>query len=298
MVIGVVAALAAALCWTLASSLWRRMPTALDAAQLNLLKNVLALGFQLPALLLAGTVTDLRALPAATTLVMLMSGAMGIAIGDTCFFAALRRLGTRRTLTVDAAGPAVTAAAALVWLAEQPQPRQWLGIALISLSLLLVVLGQPASIPDHRGEQRLGIALALLALGSGVAGALLARSVLRAHGLDPLTAATLRLMGGTVLLAGWLPALAARLRRPPRPRPGRRRWPLVLLATLLGTTGGMVLQQLALSKLAGGLAVALLATSPVMALPLAKREGDCPGLVGGVAAVLCVTGVILVAVGT
>ncbi|WP_248785759.1 hypothetical protein, partial [Escherichia coli] len=46
------AALAAALCWTLASTLWRRLPTSLTAARLNLLKNVLALLLLSPALAL------------------------------------------------------------------------------------------------------------------------------------------------------------------------------------------------------------------------------------------------------
>ena len=43
LLIGALAALAAALCWTLSSALWRRLPTSLTAAQLNLLKNLLAL---------------------------------------------------------------------------------------------------------------------------------------------------------------------------------------------------------------------------------------------------------------
>ena len=49
---GALAALAAALCWTLASSLWRCLPTSLSAAQLNLLKNGLAVLLILP--LMAG----------------------------------------------------------------------------------------------------------------------------------------------------------------------------------------------------------------------------------------------------
>ena len=39
------------------------------------------------------------------------------------------------------------------------------------------------------------------------------------------------------------------------------------------------------------LAVALLATAPVMALPLAHLEGDRPGLVGVLAALLALAGV-------
>ena len=296
---GVMAALGAALCWTLASSLWRRLPTSLGASELNLLKNLVALGFQVPLLLLIGG-GPLDRLPLSALLLLLVSGALGIAAGDSLYFAALRRLGTRRALTFDAGGPAVTAAAGTVFLGEVPLLRQWLGIALISLAVLLVARQRlppsayTAQATRLRRDQRFGVGMALAALICGSAGALLARSVLRLDGPSALTAATLRLLGGTLVLLPLLPAL---LRHGSNagvgPRPPRRRWPLVLCATLLGTSAGIVLQQFALSRLPGGLAVALLATAPVLALPLARWEGDRPGPVGALAACLSVLAVVL-----
>lgn len=291
MAIGVAAALAAALCWTLASGLWRRLPTSLGPAELNLLKNLIALALQLPLLLVGAP-----ALPLGPSLLLLLSGVVGIALGDSFYFAALRRLGTRRTLTLDAGGPAVTAAAGCLLLAEVPGPRQWLGIALISLAVVLVARQRPIEAGERLGPvpQRLGVLLALAALLCGSAGALLARAALRASGLDPWHAATLRLAAATLVL---LPLLGRLLghRHGLRPRPAARRWPLVLAATLLGTSAGIGLQQLALARLPGGLAVALLATAPVMAVPLARLEGDRPGPVGLLAALLAAAGVVLVA---
>jgi drug/metabolite transporter (DMT)-like permease len=78
------------------------------------------------------------------------------------------------------------------------------------------------------------------------------------------------------------------------PRPAGRRWPWLLLATLLGTSVGIQLQQVALAGLPGGLAVALLSTAPVMAVPLAPLEGDRPGLIGVLAALAALVGVMLV----
>lgn len=249
---GALAALAAALCWTLASTLWRRLPTSLTAARLNLLKNVLALLLLTPALaLLPG-----RSITGGPLLLLAASGALGIALGDSLYFAALRRLGTRRCLTLDAGGPAVTAVAAA------PQ------------------------------AQGLGLALALGALLCGSGGALLARAALRAGDLLPLQSAALRLAAAALLL---LPLLRGLPLRPPRPRPAGRRWPLWLGATLLGTAAGIALQQTALQLLPGALAVALLATAPVMALPLARLEGDRPGPVGVAAALLALLGVSCVA---
>ena len=65
---------------------------------------------------------------------------------------------------------------------------------------------------------------------------------------------------------------------------------LWLLATLLGTSAGIALQQTALQRLPGGMAVSLLATAPLMALPLARLEGDSPGWRGLLAALLALGG--------
>ncbi len=277
------AALAAALCWTVASLLWRRLPTSLSPARLNLLKNLLAFALQVP--LVAG---QLGGLPVSALLPLGLSGIVGIALGDTLYFAALRRLGTRRTLTLDAGGPAVTAVAGLALLQEAPGAGQWLGLALISLAVV-VVARQRA--PDRRAADGLGVLLGLAALLCGSGGALLARAALRGGDVTPLQAATVRLGAAALVM---LPLLRGMPLPGRRPLPARRRWPRLLLATLLGTSCGIVLQQTALAGLPGGLAVALLSTAPVMALPLARLEGDRPGWAGVLAAVAALAGISLV----
>ncbi len=288
----VAAALAAALCWALSSLLWRRLPTSLSAARLNLLKNLVAVVLLLPLVLL----TPWQASPR-SVLLLIASGVLGIALGDTLFFAALRRLGTRRTLTLDAGGPGVTALAGVAVLGEVPQPAQWLGIGLITLAVLLVARQAPpprqarlAALQPSPPEGH-GVALALGALLCGSGGALLARAGLLAGGPAPLQAAALRLMAAAVVL---LPLLRGLPLAGQGPRPARRRWPLALVATLLGTSAGIVLQQTALAGLPGGLAVALLSTAPVLALPMAALEGDRPGWRGVVAAFCALAGVSLV----
>jgi len=288
------AALAAALCWTLATLLWRRIPLTLSATQLNLCKTLLAFFLQLPLLALvqwpAGQEKPL--------LILALSGVVGIAAGDSLFFGALRRLGTQRSLTLMAGGPALTAIAGLVALGEQPRPPQWLGIGLICLAVGLVAGQRPQ--PGPLAATPLpwtGLTLALAAMACGSAGALLARSALRSGEVPALLAASVRLGGATVVLA---PALAQLGGWPPRPSlpPVPRQnlpWPSLVVATLLGTSLGILLQQMALAGLPGGLAVALLSTSPVMALPFARLEGDRPGRRGVVAALAATVGVSLVA---
>ncbi|MBD2551477.1 DMT family transporter [Microcystis elabens FACHB-917] len=290
----VAAALAAAFCWALSSLLWRRLPTSLSAARLNLLKNLLAVALLLPLALLLPWRLSPRPLA-----LLALSGVLGIALGDTLFFAALRRLGTRRTLTIDAGGPAVTSLAGVALLGEVPLPAQWLGIGLISVAVLLVVQQRPAgtgapgreAAADGVAIDGPGVALALGALACGSGGALLARAGLLAGGPAPLQAATLRLAAAALVM---LPLLKGLPLAVPGPRPAGRRWPLALAATLLGTSAGIALQQTALAGLPGGLAVALLSTAPVMALPLAALEGDRPGWRGVLAAAAALAGVSLV----
>ena len=270
--------------------------------QLNLLKNLLAVVLQLPFV-----VSQAWQLPPWGLLLLAASGVVGIALGDSLFFAALRRIGTRRALTIDAGGPAFTTLAGVVLLQEWPGPAQIAGIALISLAVVLVAQGaaqappgggavaQGAEASDGRGVGPLpmgGVLLALGALVCGSLGALLSRTALLSGPISPLQAATLRLAAASLFLlplAGRIPL------RVPQPRPAVRRWPLLLLATLLGPSAGIVLQQAALAGLSGGLAVALRSTAPVMALPLAWwLEGDRPGWRGLLAAIAALAGVSLV----
>lgn len=288
---GALAALAAALCWTLASFCWRRLPSSLGAAELNLLKNALGLTFLLPLQLL-----DWQSLPAAAWLLLGASGVLGIAAGDSLFFAALRRLGTRRTLTIEAAAPVVTTLAGLALLAEWPSPAQLLGLALVCAAVVLVARrqGGAGSATTMPLPTRQGVMLALLAVLCASGGALLARQVLAAQSIPPWQAASIRLGAATLVQVPLAPALLGAACARVGPRPAHRRWPWVLLATLLGTTLGIALQQSALARLSLGQAMTLMATAPAMAVLLAPLDRDRPGFSGLLAALLAALGVWLV----
>ena len=290
---GVLAGLVAALAWTVASSLWRSLSTSLSSLQLNGLKNAIACLLLLPVLLSVPWQHQ-----PSSWLMLLLSGAIGIATGDSFYIGALRRLGTRRTLTVEALAPLLAAISGLVWMGEDLGLLTWSGATLVSLSVVIVARQRPPTqtAGRDRGQQAqaLGLLLALMAVICGVGGAALSRSVLLSAAVQPIQSSAVRLLGGLVCLLPWL--LGSRgwpWHRQERagPWPKQRRWLRVMTATVLGTNLGILLQQEVLQRLPLAVAVTLLSTAPVMALLVASQEGDHPRAAGVAASLLAVTGV-------
>ena len=167
---GILAGLIAALAWTLASSLWRGLSTSLSAIQLNGLKNSIACTVLLPVLVTLPWDGQLRAL-----VLLLISGGLGISLGDSFYLAALRRLGTRRTLTLESLSPVAAAAGGWFAMGEQLSLQGWAGALLVTVSVVLVARQQPpdATRMHDRSHtvQLQGLLLAGLAVVCGVAGA-------------------------------------------------------------------------------------------------------------------------------
>ena len=120
---GQFAALGAALAWTLASGLWRSLSHQASALALNAWKNGMASLIFLPVLVSLPWLDNRDAVPW-----LLLSGLVGIAAGDSFYLAALRRLGTRRTLTVEALGPVLASVGSVVLMGDcllytSPSPR-------------------------------------------------------------------------------------------------------------------------------------------------------------------------------
>ena len=276
---GVLAALGAALAWTSASALWRSLSNVGSALQLNCLKNGLATMLFLPILL---------TLPWSQfpidSLLLLASGVIGIALGDSFYLAALRRLGTRRTLTVEAIGPVLASIGTVSLARESLTLQAWIGAALVSTAVLLIAW--PNGSDGNGSFNRDGLLCSLMAVICGLSGAFLARQVLVGGDLSALQSASIRLLGGALAL---LPFSAGAWRKlPSQPAAIDAR---LVIATVLGTNLGIGLQQIVFQQLPVGPGVTLMSTAPVMALVAARFEGDPLQPRGIGAALLAVTGV-------
>jgi drug/metabolite transporter (DMT)-like permease len=278
--IGHQAALAAAMAWTAASALWRSLSQFGTAIELNGLKNGLALLFFLPFLFTLPWTDQTRAI-----VVLLLSGVIGIAAGDSFYLGGLRRLGTQRALTVEAIGPVLASMGGVLMMGDTVRPAAWAGALLVSCAVVLVAQQSKAS--SATNGTAFGLLLCVLAVMCGLSGAFLSRHVLITSSLSPMQTAAIRLLGGWL---GLLPLLRGRLRPKHLPKGVMAK---VVLATLLGTNLGIVLQQVVFQMLPVGQGITLMSTAPVMALFLHRLEGESLQWQGIVAGLLAVSGVAL-----
>ena len=223
-----------------------------------------------------------RQFDGATVAPLVLSGLIGIFLGDSLLFTAVGRLGPRRAGVLFALNAPI--AAVLGWLAlgETLSPAAVAGVALTAAGVALAILYGRSNAGGHvwetvKGSLPLGVAAGLGAATGQAVGSLLARPVMAA-GFDPFAASLLRVVvaaAGLTVLAR-LPVLGAM-----GPRPGGALTPRVAAVTALTAFLGLgVGMTLVLYGLAGGkvgIVSTLSATSPVLILPLLwLRTGQRP----------------------
>lgn len=285
---GELAGLGAAALWAVSALLWFRLGRRVPPAALNLYKGVCAIGMLGVTLAVRGEWG--RSLEMGGVGWLLLSGAIGIGVGDTAFFAALNRLGERRTVLVaETLAPPMTTLLAMLVLSELLPPLAYLGMALTLGGVAWVIVERGSSTPLDAALLKWGIAFATLAALCQAVGAVIARGVLTETDIGPLYSALVRMVGGVAMLLVWLPMRGERY--VPAAVREWRLWGWIVLAAVLGTYLGIFLQQVALQYADAGIAQTLLATSSLFVLPLVMLRGEAVSLRALVGAVVAVGGI-------
>lgn len=223
---------------------------------------------------------------------LLLSGAVGIFLGDTALFATLRRLGPRLTAIVFSTSAPMTAFLGLVVLGERLSAGQWLGAALVMGGVVLAITYGKRREQNHHWEKlhgplAAGVAFGLFAALCQSVGIIIARPVM-ASGIDPVAASALR-----VGVAGLLLMTPVLLRL--QPLAPMRVQPVALariaVSGLLGMAVGMTLLLFALREGEAGIVATLSATPPILILPvLWVMTGERPAVGAWIGAALAVVG--------
>ena len=144
-IIGIAAALLSALAWATGAVLYKIFGRSISSFGMNVVKggiNVVLLGLCL--LFLGFGKMDLN-----TFIILGMSGLIGIALGDTFFFEALRELSPQVLVLLSLLGQVLTVLFAVFFLNEFLTPSIWTGVVLIIAGVTFVVYRK---VSDARGE--------------------------------------------------------------------------------------------------------------------------------------------------
>ena len=194
---GEVLSVLTAVVWALAVTLFRKSGETVHPLALNLFKNVLALVLIIPTIWFFGQ-TIWQQAPVKTYLILLLSGAVGIGLGDTLFFNSLNRLGAGLTGIVVCMYSPFIIAFSFIWLHESLTGMQLIGVLLI-ISAVLFTTVYKTSRRDMPAQPFLAIVYGILASAAMAAGVVLMKPLL---GMYPVIwVAGIRLIGGMAALA-------------------------------------------------------------------------------------------------
>ena len=269
---GELAALSAAFLWAISSAGYSLLGQKISPLKLNLFKGLIAIALIFITLIISGKLqTELNLV---TINLFLMSGIIGIGLGDTAFFSALKNMGARRTLLMATLSPPITALLGLIFLEEQLTFAAWCGILITGIGVAWVISERTPNAAISNINIRQGIVWATLAAIANSTGIIISRFALLSSDIIPLWSTLFRLIGGTIIVV-----LLLFVQRINQGELGKTNWSMKLLGGIFLTTFGgtylaIWLQQTSLKFAPAGIAQTLLATSPIFIIPIAAQMGE------------------------
>jgi len=229
-------ALLCAIIWALAVIFFRKSGEMIHPLTLNAFKNLLAFGLFLPTMWLFNE-KILRLAPTSDYLMLLLSGALGLGIGDTLFLTSLNFLGAGLTGIVGCLYSPFIISLAVIMLGESLSGMQITG-ALLIISAILISTVKIEKGGITRRKLLIGIGCGALGTAATAFGVVLIKPLLERSPL--LWATEVRLVGGVLALVLFLILY-----------PGRgkiinslfltRNWLFPILGSLLGAYLAMVI---------------------------------------------------------
>ena len=265
--IGFLAAISSVVFWTFACFIWRKESENLLPRQINIYKNVLASIIFLPVVFSINWLSNINSI-----FILMISGIVGIALGDTLYINSLKIIGTRKTLSFEALTPIIATILGTLSTHEIYPQKVWIGSFIVSFSLFVIVRQNTLQKEKTSETNFLGILCALGSVFCAVFAALLSRIILVSSSLSPLQTTEIRLLSSSILLLlifkkDFLDLFKDKLLT-------KHNHSNLVLSTLLGTNCGILFQQIVFKFLPIGIGWTLLSLSPVFALFISNREGD------------------------
>jgi len=228
---------------------------------------------------------------------LILSGLIGLGIGDVALFEAFARLGPRRTGMLFTTTAPMAALLSAIFLGERFSAQVIIGSLLVLVGIVFAIAfgtkpGQSHTWEDVKGDFRVGILFGLLgALGQAV-GLVIADPVFDGT-LDVWAGGAVRAIAGTIGL--WLLVPILLHRRPQTGTLDARLWRLLVISAIVGMVVGKTSLLYALTEGDPGVVSVLAGVAPVIQLPLIwVVTRRAPAIGAWVGAVIAVAGTALI----
>jgi drug/metabolite transporter (DMT)-like permease len=254
--IGISAALGSAASWAIGSILFKKLGESLSPIAMTLAKGSLSVVLLTLVMLLTGT----AAISPTHWALLIASGLVGIALGDTFFFAALRHLSPHTLTILLMFGQVFTVLLATIFLGERPTLIKWIGMLLVTVGIGVACWEKSTVRSDWRG-----IIYGLLSVVCMSSSLILAKPALEST--PSIQAALIRMLAGTLGMFVY-GLYAQELQEWTYPLRDRQLLGRFVVAVLVVTFGGFWLSLLAMKHLEVWLASTLNSLEPIFVLPL------------------------------
>jgi drug/metabolite transporter (DMT)-like permease len=290
--------LVAALCWTISSLMAPGLIQRFGTMRFNTVRIMIASVI----LLLISLVT--QRFSASLWLhvdLIILSGVLGIFLGDTMLFTAVHRLGPRRTGVIFATNAPMSILLGWLFLNEHLSLNQLFACGLVLSGVVIAILfGKRQSLhawEQTKGKLSVGILMALGGALGQASGALLSKPALL-DGADPIAVSALRVTTGAVALM-LAYGLFYRHRQPEHAIPfsqlTRQDFIGITALATIGMVIGMSVLVWGVGNANVGIVTTLSAVVPVLILPgLWITTGQRPTFGAWLGAILVVTGAALI----
>lgn len=265
--LGEIFGLLTAVMWSLTSLSFARATLAVGSARVNVTRLIVAIIFLTLSIWIFRIPYEMSG---QQVLYLFYSGLAGIVFGDSFLFKAFQYIGARLSMLLMSLAPAISAILAFLILDEHLSLLSIVGIVVTMAGIALVVFERSTSAPSLHSMNKWGFLFALFgAIGQG-SGLVLAKMAFALGDIHGFVATLVRLFASTIIL---LPALymTGHIKQVfSAYRQHKQAFLLTIAGSFTGPYLGISFSLMAVAYTKVGIAATLMATVPIMMLPLVK----------------------------
>lgn len=263
--LGELSALLTAFLWSGTSIAFSSAVEKIGSLQLNINRMIFASLFLIATILIMGIKFDLSNSQFAS---LVISGVIGLVIGDSFLFKSYQMIGARISMLLMALSPAMSAILAFIFLNERIALLGLIGIFITISGVALVVLERNAN--SKYKITKLGIFYGILGAMGQAGGLIFAKFAFEEGHIAGFIATFIRVFSSVII---FLPIMML-LKKYKNPykifTSNKSALGVTLVGTILGPFLGITFSLIAVENTTVGIAATLMSTMPIIMLPMVK----------------------------